>query len=335
MPWELEPLDVVELWVDFAPLDEYQDIAYLQAYSNDPATPIARATQTGGGSLAGENTDLFEQPINGATDILFALDWSGSMSDNIGNVQSNFGVFVTTLASMDADYQVAVVTDDDGCIEYPSGTQPWIDNTLALSDQQDIFDTMVNDGSPGSNTERAFMLLEAALKTSNISTGGCNEGFYRENATLSLVGVSDEPEQSVNPYTYYVSLFQSMKDDTDDVVMHAIGGDYPTGCGTNQAYTGFYEATVASGGVFLSICATDFGSHLETLAEGSAADLTSFELTDIPVPDTIEVTVNGIPTTVGWSYNNADNSIDFEESYVPEGGSTVQVYYALFGDCDG
>ena len=340
--WKLAPTDSVEVWVDYAPLDEYQDIAYLSIYSNDPAAPMARATQNGNGALAGENTDVFEQPINGATDIVFAVDWSCSMWDDVANVESNFDVFITTLAAMDADYHVAVVTDDDGCINYPAGTQPYIDSSMSLSDQEDVFGTMLCESysgvycnSYGSNTERAFMLLEAGLKTSNIGTGGCNEGFYREDATLSLVGVSDEPEQSINPYTYYVSLFQGMKDDSDDVVMHAIGGDYPTGCGTNQAYTGFYEATVATGGVFLSICATDFGSHLETLAEGSAADLTSFELTDIPVPDTITVTVNGIPTTVGWSYNNADNSIDFEENYVPEGGSTIQIYYALYGDCDG
>jgi len=340
--WTLSPTDSVEVWVDYAPLDQYQDIAYLQVYSNDPAKPMARATQNGNGALAGENTDVFEQPINGATDIIFAVDWSCSMWDDVANVESNFGTFVTTLASMDANYHVAVVTEDDGCINYPAGTQPYIDNTMSLSDQENVFETMLCESysgsycnSYGSNTERGFMLLEAALKTTNIQTGGCNEGFYREDATLSLVGMSDEPEQSVNPYTYYVSLFQSMKDDSDDVVMHAIGGDYPTGCGSNQAYTGFYEATVATGGVFLSICATDFGSHLETLAEGSAADLTSFELTDIPVPDTLEVTVNGIPTTVGWSYNSADNSIDFDEDYVPEGGSTIQVYYALYGDCDG
>ena len=340
--WEIVPGNGVEVWIDYAPLDEYQDIAYLQIYSNDPAQPTARATQNGNGALAGENTDVFEQPINGETDILFAVDWSCSMWDDVANVESNFGTFVTTLAAMDAAYHVAVITEDDGCVNYPAGTQPYIDNTMSVTDQETVFSTMLCEqysgvycNSYGSNTERAFMLLEAGLKTANIQTGGCNDGFYREDATLSLVGVSDEPEQSVNPYTYYVSLFQSMKDDSDDVVMHAIGGDYPTGCGSNQAYTGFYEATVATGGLFLSICATDFGSHLEALAEGSAADLTSFELTDIPVPETLEVTVNGIPTTVGWSYNAVDNSIDFDEDYVPEGGSTIQVYYALYGDCDG
>ena len=96
-----------------------------------------------------------------------------------------------------------------------------------------------------------------------------------------------------------------------------------------------YEATVATGGLFLSICATDFGSHLEELAEGSTTDLTSFELSDYPVEETIEVVVNGFTTTTGWSYNAVDNSIDFEQDYVPEGGSTIEVDYALQGDCDG
>ncbi len=71
--------------------------------------------------------------------------------------------------------------------------------------------------------------------------------------------VSDEPEQSVNPYTYYVSLFQGMKADPDDVVIHAVAGDYPGGCGSASAGTGYYEATVATGGVFLSICASRLG----------------------------------------------------------------------------
>ena len=338
LPWSLSPGAEVEVWIDYAPLDEYQDVAYLMVDSNDPFSPTFMATQTGLGALYGENTDVFEQPIKGATDILFALDWSCSMYDDIANVKSNFSTFVSTLASLDSDYHVAVVTEDDGCI---NGYQPYIDNTMPLADQTDLFDTMVCEqpagnycSSAGSNTERAFMLLEAALKTANIGSGGCNEAFYREDATLAVIGVSDEPEQSVNPYTYYVSLFQSMKDDSDDVVMHAIGGDYPQGCGGNQAYTGMYEATVATGGLFLSICATDFGSHLEELAEGSTTDLTSFELSDYPVPETIEVVVNGFTTTTGWSYNAVDNSIDFEDDYVPEGGSTIEVDYALQGDCD-
>ncbi|MCB9763471.1 MAG: choice-of-anchor D domain-containing protein [Alphaproteobacteria bacterium] len=330
LPWTLEPGEYTEVWVDYEPLDEYQDIAYTSVFSNDPATPTAMAIQTGNGVLFGENTDVFEQPINGATDILFAVDWSCSMSDDLVNVENNFTSFVTTLAGMDADYHVAVVTADNGCF---NGQENYIDSSMSEADQQSHFSTMLH-GSYGANTERAFMLLEAALSSSNIGSGGCNEGFYREDATLALTGVTDEPEQSVNPYSYYVSLFQSMKSNPDDVIIHAIAGDYPTGCGSASAGTGLYEATVATGGLFLSICATDFGAHLEALAEGSAADLTSFELSDIPVPQTIVVVVDGIQVNTGWEYNEVDNAVVFETDYVPEGGSVIEIDYAMMGDCE-
>lgn len=330
LPWSIDAGDSMEVWVDYAPLDEYQDTQYLMVASNDPFTPTFMATQSGNGAYYGENTDVFEQPISGATDIMFAVDWSCSMSDDLTNVENNFSSFVTTLAGMDADFHVAVVTADNGCI---NGSNDYIDGSMSESEQQTIFSTMLH-GQYGNNTERAFMLLEAALQPSAISSGGCNEGFYREDARLSLVGVTDEPEQSVNNYSYYVALFQSMKNNPDDVVIHAIAGDYPTGCGSAQAGTGLYEATVATGGVFLSICATDFGSHLEALAEGSTADLTSFELTDIPVPDTIVVHVDGVRVNAGWEYNEVDNAVDFDNDYVPEGGSIVEINYALLGDCD-
>jgi hypothetical protein len=328
LPWTLAPEETVEVYVDYAPLDEYADIAYLMIASNDPWVPTTMATQNGGGAFFGDNLDIFEQPVKGATDILFAVDKSGSMDDDIANVQSNFGTFVNTLAGLDADYQVAAVVADNGCI---SGGDLYIDNTFSASEAETTITQMISGGTAGSNTERAFMLLESALSES--TSGGCNEGLIREDATLNLVGVSDEPEQSVNNYAYYVAMFQALKDNPDDLIMHAIGGDYPTGCGSNSAYTGFYEATVATGGLFLSICATDWGAHLEELAEGTVADLSSFALTEEPVPDTIVVRVDGSTVSSGWTYNESLNSIDFDTA--PDGGSTIEVEYALPGDCEG
>lgn len=268
-PGSLDPSSVV-VNVNYRPIDDYADVAYLYVTSNDPYTPEALAQQTGNGAIYGTQTDIFEQPVKGMTDIVFALDRSGSMATDLAQVAANFDVYVNTLVGLDADFHVAATVNDDGCIV---GSEVYIDNSFSASDAEATISVMEDiSGAYGANTERAFMLLEACLSSDNLDPGGCNEGLVREDARLNLIGVSDEREQSVNSWSYYVTLFQSMKDDPDDVVMHAVGGDYPSGCGDAEPYANFYEATVATGGVFLSICATDWGSHLELLAEGSTAD---------------------------------------------------------------
>jgi hypothetical protein len=329
LPWSILPNQSMDVLISYAPYDEVSDNAYLTVSSNDPYTTEVLVTQEGQGEIFGLNEDQFEQPIKGSTDIIFAVDRSCSMDDDIANVQSNFGTFTNTLAAMDADYHVAATVEDNGCI---NGADLYIDNSFSAATAISAITAMINlGGSYGSNTEMAFMLLESCLAE---AINGCNIGLTREDATLALVGISDEIEQSINDYSYYVSLFQSLKDSPDDVVIHAIGGDYPSGCGGNDAYMGMYEATVATGGLFLSICATDWGTHLEALAENSVQDLSSFELNDWPVPETLVVKINGVTTTIGWEYNPTDNSIDFETDYIPAGGDTIDVSYAIYGSCE-
>lgn len=333
LPWTLAPGDARQVTVFYGPLDEYNDSGTLRIASNDPMRPTAQATQSAAGSLYGENLDVFEQPIRGLSDIIFTVDWSCSMADDIARVQDNFSVFVTTLATLDADYQVSAVVTDDGCT---LGDEPFITPEMSADDQQTIFDTLLGTGmNAGSYTEMGFTILEAATTSTNTGSGGCNEDVVREDASLALVGVTDEVEQSANSWSYYVSLFQSLKADPDDLLIHAIAGDYPSGCGGNEPGRGWYEASVATGGLFLSICAEDWASHLEALAEGSAQNLSSFALTELPVEQTIVVRVDGIRTTTGWTYDATGNSVDFDEEHVPLGGSTVEIEYALLGDCDG
>ena len=334
LPWIISPNSSVDVFIDYFPLDEFSDTSYLTTLSSDLATPSNLTVQYGTGLAYGNSRDLFEQPINGSTDILFGLDWSCSMYGDIANVQANFSAFITTLASMDSDYHVAVVVEDSGCV---LGGDTYIDNTMSESDQQAIFTTMIGtSANQGSNTERIFSLFESALSSTNRSNNGCNGGFYRDDAKLNLIAVSDEPEQSSNPYTYYTSLFQSLKQDTDDLAMHAIAADNPNNgsstCGAS--YNARYEdATIDTSGIYLSICATDWGSHLETLAENASQDLSSFELTGAPVEETIEVAVDGITTVGTWTYNQTDNTVDFALDHVPEGGSTIEIAYTLLGNC--
>ena len=345
LPWTIAPSQSIDVFVDYAPMDSISDASFLTVSSNDPYLPEALVTQDGLGEIYDTHEDSFVQPSQGASDIIFAVDRSCSMYDDIALMNQNFEAFVNTLQGMNSDYHVAAVVGDNGCVY---GGDKFIDNSFSGGDAETTIATMIDcfsssncnmNVSYATYTEAAFSLFESFLSESvDINgapdPGGCNYGVVRQNAKLNLVGVSDEPEQSVNTYAYYVSLFQGLKANPDDVVFHAIGGDYPSGCGGNDAYTGMYEASVATGGLFLSICATDWATQLEALAEGSAQDLTSFALTQQPVPSTIEVDLNGVQTTVGWSYNPTDNAIDFDPDYIPEGGDTIEVSYAVYGDCN-
>ncbi len=330
LPWTLAAGESLEVFVDYEPWDVYEDSGFLQVISEDPWRPSIISLFEGTGALYGENLDVFELPIKGDTDIIFAFDMGRSMYESITEVQYNFATFTSTLAGLDADYRVAATVEDSGCI---NGEALFIDNTFSASDARSTLGTMLGlGGAYGSNTERGFMLLEASL--SEVGVGGCNEGLVRDDAKLNLVLVSNHAEQSEHDYSYYVALFQSMKVDPEDVVVHAIGGDLPSGCGSASAYTGAYEATVATGGQFLSICSSDWGALFEELAAGAVPDLGSFKLSDWPVPGTLVVRLDGSPTSEGWTYDESANTVVFDSDNVPVGGTLIEVEYGLYGECD-
>ena len=327
LPWVLSPGSTpLEVTVRYAPEDEVSDVSYLKFSSDDLADPTATVTQEGYGTIYGVNTDTYVQRLHGPIDILFAVDKSCSMDDDIQNVRANFSLFASTLASLDSDFHVGAVVADAGCF---AGTDNYIDEAMSTSAQQNAFDNML-DGVAGTFTEAPFQLMSNALALTG--AGGCNEGFLRDNATLALVSVSDEEEQSPNSWEYYVELFQGLKNDDDDVIIHAIAGDVPDGCDTNGPGTGHYEATVETGGEFLSICSTDFGAHLQAIAANSLSANDTFTLSLAPVPETLSVEVDGLVATA-WAYDVERNAVVFDAGSLPAGGLDVMITYEIQPEC--
>ena len=114
-----------------------------------------------------------------------------------------------------------------------------------------------------------------------------------------------------------------------DATISAIAGDYPDGCTTAEAGSGYYEASVATGGAFLSICEPDWGSHVRNLAFLSAGTPTdTFGLTYDPVEPSILVTVNDEASS-DWTYDPDQKAIRFSEEAVPESGAHVVISYDL------
>jgi hypothetical protein len=333
LPFTLAPGEEVDLPVGYLGLDEEEDKAFLTVHGNDPLRPEVLGTVAGTAVSSGVVVETFDVPGDEPVDLLITLDRSESMEPFAEDVAAELADLAGAVVAIDAGWHLALVMADDGCV---LGDRPYVDSSSTAVEAEAALAAMADLGSAweGEDAERGFMLAEAALSSANTGPGGCNEGFYREEAALALVHVSASSEQSVNPYTHYVSLFLGMKDDPGDVRISAVAGDYPSGCGEAAAGTGYYEATVATGGLYLSICSSGWGSALAPLAEGTEGVRDRFELRGLPVPGTVTVSVDGVRLASGWAYDPGTNGVLFEPDHLPESGSVVEVSYEPLLDCE-
>ena len=337
LPWTLSTSDWVHIRIEYIPLDDLDDGAWLEITSNDPATPIVTSEHEGAGDYESFVDDEFIQEGDIAVDILFVIDNSGSMSSNQTNLKNNFDDFISVFMGGSVDFHIALITTDSsefvGDIISSSTPDP-------ITEFGDQIDTI---GCSGSTYEKGLWFSYESTSSGGDASLGSSTGFFRESAKLVIVYVSDEPDFSSSTYgsggdpsldpSDYSAHLLSLKSSSDLVVAHAVAGDYPSGCSTNgsaQFGDGYYDVVSDLGGTFMSICADDWSTTMDTLARESLA-LLSFELTNTPIEDTVEVTVDGYVST-DWSYNSSTNSIDF--SIAPGDGSSIEVNYAILSDCE-
>lgn len=319
LPLVLEAGQSLELPIWFAPTEEIDYEGLIVASSDDPAGPLAA-------TLAAETTPLeavtdtwWQGPFD-VLDVLFTVDQSGSMDDDARELGAQFTSLGGVLQAEGLDYQLAVVTADDGCLN----------DTIFTADTADGASRFAAAavGAEGSYTEMGFTLAEHALAVTG--SGQCNEGLLREDARTVIVFVSDEPEQSSGAVADHINTLIS---GGTSVIMHAVAGPVPSGCSSAEAGRGYDEAVTATAGTFLSIC-DDWADDLAELVTSSGAEYrTSFPLSELPDASTIEVSVNrGVAD--GWYYDASSNSVTFGAVYLPETGDFVQIDYDLAPDCD-
>lgn len=342
LPWSIQPNQSLDVSVLYAPYDEIADEAFLTISSSDPYTPELLVTQQGQGEAFASIADQYVQNNTAKSDIIFAVDSSCSMYDDIQNLESNFSIFINGLSDIDVDYHITAVNgtngNNPGC---PLGPVGFIDNTFTTTEAQTTMNEMLSYGSGYGNLgESGLELFDLAIQEGLSSNpNGCNPGLIRDDASLILIGMSDERDQSPgsfdnpNYWQDYLLSFQSVKSNPNDVIIHAIGGDPNTACGLSSPYTGMIEASQATGGIVLNICDPTWGADLQSLVDTFETQ-SVFHLSIPPVIETIIVQIDGITITEGWTYDEIENSISFDASSVPLGGSTIDITYASAGTCE-
>ncbi len=336
LPWSLGAESTLELGsVSYGPQDERDDYAYLTISSSDDRVEALRVDVWAQGQAWDSVRDSFVVPT-GTVDLLLAVDRSESMNGFVEGLLAALPSLFEGLVEAGVDPQLAVVVDDDGCV---NGSTRWLDGEASASELEDTLSVMIAPDGATSLAERAFLLLQAATGEDPLGVGGCNEGLIREHSAVHLVGISDEPEQSSGSWSDHVASLQQLRSDPALVVFQAIAGD-DAGCGMG-AYGGFEDAVELTGGALVSLCSEDLATDLEGLAAtiagvaGEPETEGPYPLSQQPVVSSLELRVDEATVTAGWSYDTDSNSVRFDPVLAPSPGSSVEIRYAARPqDCD-
>lgn len=272
-----------------------------------------------------------------AVDVLWVIDDSCSMSEEQNALASNFNYFINYFLGSGLDYHVGVLTtgwDDPsarGKLQLADDRR-WIDETTRRPVED--FREMAILGTDGPADEKGRAQVYGAIELLS-GDGQPNEGFYREDAALAIIVISDENDASGSrPVARgeFVDWLVDLKADPGMVTFSSIVGPNG-GCETASEGTDYLEVTRAVGGIEWPICDSNWSTVLEELGIQAAGLQREFYLSEVPVEDSIEVWVNlseseseSFDVGTDYEYSRARNSIRFH-SYVPDPLSEVYISY--------
>lgn len=276
----------------------------------------------------GSALDAYDLPQADSIDVLVYGDNSSSMEEELQTLGETITPFVERLAEQVADWQLAAITGNTGC----SGSGILTPGTADFAGQ---FANAITTAS-GDEDQDEMAFQNVALVVENSGPGTCNDGLIR-GGLLHLIFVSDENDESpgfdgsTDYWREYWDRVVAIHGNSGAIVISAVAGDTPGGCAIGDATAdpgdGYDVAVAETGGEFLSIC-SDWASQIDLLADAGTVR-TEFELSETPVPGSIQVWVNQTLRGAGdWMYEPAGNKVVFLLN-PPSPGDQVDVLYEV------
>lgn len=297
---------------------------------------------SGTGALDAHQVDMYKQLGTSEVDILFVIDYSGSMAQEQKALATNFAHFIKFAQQQSLDYHIGATTMDkvDNGKLCPMEAPPHLRVVTPLSvTPESVFKDVVKCvGGGDSATEVGLQTSMMAFSPPTSNTHNAN--LLRTDAVLAVVYVSDEPDHSAGPVSYWIDFLRSIKGFTRKTMFTASAITAPpnadcTGPGGNaDAAPRYVEVAKQTNGVWHSICDSDWAKGLEKLGQTAFGFKSSFMLTQPARSNTIEVEVNGVkvPAMVNnvqrWRYDPTSYSIVFEPASVPEKNEEIVIRYA-------
>lgn len=246
-------------------------------------------------------------------DILFVVDNSGSMQEEQVGIGNKIGGFLDKIKNL--NWQIAITTTDDRTSTPITGdtNRPWGDgqfrpfdsnsgsqyilsaSQVSLSDAQSKLSNAIQMGIGGSGTERGINATYRAVERS--VQAGPQKDFFRSNAKLAVVVISDEDECSTglsgcpsasadksNPQNL-ISQIQNTLGPNKGFSFHsiiAIPGDSSCTTGGNAGNV-YKSLSNLTSGVVSSVCSSDYSTPLSSIGSRVVELVNSVTLSCKPV----------------------------------------------------
>jgi hypothetical protein len=279
--------------------------------------------------------DRFVQQNMPKVDVLWLVDNSSSMGEEQQGIADNLPVFLDFFLESGLDYHIGVISTDMEDPDHQGRLQKAGWNSYITPETVDpvtVLAAMTTLGVLGSGDEKGRDPIFAAL---DHHRDAYNHGFYREDASLHVVAISDEEDSSQGiSEDEFLQWMKDLKGDPERVTFSSIVSPAPVCPGANDPGVEYIRYTEALGGIFWPICDRDWATVLEALGTQATALSVEFPLSAIPVPETLEVVVIEQDITftfvpeLDYTYDATRVSVRFVK-YVPQPGAQVQITYAL------
>ncbi|MCB9025470.1 MAG: hypothetical protein H6625_04065 [Bdellovibrionaceae bacterium] len=296
------------------------------------------------------SSSVLQEGTGGDVDILIVVDNSYSMYVEQKKMGERFGDFIKTLS--DVNWRLAFTTTDasnyngdrfggnllnlvgaDGKIitkDTPNLIQVFRDT---IDRQKDVQDCGVSGKAPcASGTEEPLKVITQAIGKSSTE----NSMFFRSNAALAVIVLSDEDEMSFGPQdatkpdaviNSVVSTFGTTK---KFLVSGIIIQPNDSACLAEQQPDGVVATHVSSlvsltNGITRSICDTDYKPSMQAISNNVRKILKLKEITldFAPVKDSLKLTFYPPENAVKWKVYG--QRVDFTE--LPKDGTLINYTY--------
>lgn len=296
-----------------------------------------------------QNQDINVEIEEKLSDVLFVIDNSGSMQVEQAEVARRIGNFFGQIKKV--DWRVGIITTDpyekdpvtnqenplaDGALlPYPNG-QYFIDRSLDIDAAGEQFAQTIFRPEIGNGHERGIHNTYRAIERSLNPFGGAKNlrlsNFFRNQASLSVVLISDENETLVNGVGNPLENLQKSdgrnlinfvksswgQDKTFQFNSIIVRPDDQDCIGPDESFGHAYdELSNLTGGIVEDICAADYSGALKNIGAGVANLQKVYQLNcqaeDVDQDGNADLQVVGLQGQSIPSYVVTGDSVEFDE----------------------